>query len=463
MGKDPVTVDSSGGRQGPMETAMFAIDRFLLLVRDLRRDQRGLAVPTALMALIASFALASVAVMSTVNVQQGGKRNHDSKEAIAAADAGANIALLRLNRYLPSLSTAHPCIGPGGEFQTPSGGWCPATTTEAVGGATYSYAVSAYAGTSTPLNIVSVGSSGTVDRRVNVALTTTKGQSVFADERFIGEDQITVKGKFKIEADIGTNGDIIQDGSSGTLCGDERHGIGKSGDLVPQCSGTKYEENRELPPIVPPANLVSENANCMLAQNCVSGPYAGKVDTWTKSNPWNGPDRIISLGQQGQTLTMNGGDYFICQLSVGPGTIYMSAQAHVRIFIDTPQNCGLPSGAVQVDIGGNGNLVSSGYNPGQGIYEIPAIYVLGNGTVSIGANSGTNHLMLYAPESAIDFGGNAEWIGMFAGKSINLHGNPFFKTDANLKEPDITYSGRFQRSRYVECAGASASPPNANC
>jgi hypothetical protein len=160
---------------------------------------------------------------------------------------------------------------------------------------------------------------------------------------------------------------------------------------------------------------------------------------------------------------MNGGDYFICQLEVGPGTIYMSAQAHVRIFVDTPQNCGLESGATQVTIGGNGNLVSSAYIPKQGLYEIPQIFMLGNGTVSIGANSGTNHLMLYAPESEIDMGGNAEWIGMFAGKSINLHGNPLFKSDPNLKEPDISYSGRFQRSRYVECTGGTASPPNANC
>lgn len=442
---------------------MPPIDRFILLIRDLRRSETGFAVPTALMALIASFAIASVAVISTVNVQQGTKRDHDSKEAIAAADAGANIALLRMNRFLPSLSTAHPCIGPNGEYQTPVSGWCPASATETVGGATYSYAISAYAGASTPLNIVSVGSSGTVKRRVNVALTTTKGKNVFSDERFIGQDEITVKGNFEIEADIGTNGNVVQIGSSGDLCGDLRHGIGKGSNLEPQCSGTKYEENRELPPILPPENLATVNANCMLSQSCTSGPYAGQADTWTKANPWTAGTRTISLGKQGQTLTMNGGDYFICKLEVGPGTIYMSVQAHVRIFIDTPQHCGLPSGATQVDIGANGNLISSGYIPKQGLYEIPSIFVLGNGGVSIGATSGTNHLMLYAPQSAIDFSGNADWVGMFAGKSINLHGNPFFKTDPNLKEPDIAYSGRFMRSRYVECAGATASPPNASC
>jgi hypothetical protein len=444
-----------------MGTAMAALDRFILLVRALRRSERGMAVPTALMALVASFALASVAVMSTVNVQRGTERDHDSKEAIAAADAGANIALLRLNRYLPSLSTAHPCIGPDGEYQTPTGGWCPATATEAVGGATYSYAVSAYAGTGTPLNIVSVGSSGTVKRRVNVALSTTNGKGVFADERMVGQDKIEVNGNIKIEADIGTNGSIVKSGSSGTICGDERHGIGQTAP-TPSCSGVKYEENRELPAIVPPANIATENANCMLSQSCTSGPYAGKVDTYTKKNPWTEASRVIDVEGNG-TLTMNGNDYFVCQLNVGPGTLYMSAQARVRIFIDTPQNCGLAPGATQVNISGNANIISSGYNPKQGVYEIPAIYLLGNGGVTITANSGTNHVLIYAPQSHIDFGGGAEWIGMIAGKSIYMHGNPFFKSDPNLKEPDITYSGRFQRTRYVECTGATASPPNASC
>jgi len=431
-----------------------------LRLRALRQEEQGIAVITALMALVASFALASVAVMSTVDVQQGTERDHDSKESIAAADAGANIALLRLNRFLPSLSTTHPCVGPSGEYQTASGGWCPATAPEKVGGATYSYMVSAYP-SSGPISVVSVGNSGTVTRRINVVLATVKGQNVFADEKFIGKDEISLKGNFKIEAGIGTNGNITQNGTSGTICGNDRHGIGKEAP-TPSCSGVKIEENRELPPIVPPANIATENANCMLAQNCTSGPYVGKVDTYTKSNPWNPKTRVIDVGSNG-TLTMNGNDYFICQLNIGPGTVYMSAQAHVRIFIDTPQNCGLASGASQVNISGQGALISSAYNPSQSSYEIPSIYVLGDGTVNIGANSGTNEVMIYAPQSTINLSGNAEWIGMFAGKSIVLNGNPTFKSDSHLKEPDLTYAGHFQRTRYVECTGASASPPNASC
>ena len=429
-----------------------------------RRDERGIAVPTALMALVASFALASVAVMSTLDVQQGTKRDHDSKEAIAAADAGANIALLRLNRFMPGLSVAHPCIGPSGQYQTASGGWCPSTTAEPVGGAVYSYRVSAYTGTA-PVNVVSVGSSGTVSRRVNVLLNPIKGKNVFADEKLIGQDGITLNGNFKIETDIGTNGSILQNGGSGTICGNDRHGIGKEAP-TPSCDGVKTEENKNLPLVTAPANLSTENSNCMLAQKCLSGPYVGKIDTYSKkvdsTNPWDSVHRAINVSSQA-TLTMNGNDYFVCEVNIGAGKVFMSVGAHVRIFVDTPEHCGLPSGATQVTIGANANIESSPYNGSQGLFEVPGIYLLGNGAVKLGGGAGTNNLILYAPLSEIELKGNATWIGMIAGRTLNLSGNPEVKSDPNIKEPNLPTSSHFQRTRYVECTGATASPPNASC
>ncbi|HEV2790919.1 MAG TPA: hypothetical protein VGV69_06435, partial [Solirubrobacterales bacterium] len=120
---------------------MFAIDRFLLLVRDLRRNERGIALPTALFAMIASMGLASAAVMSSVNVQQGTHRDQGSKAAIAAADAGANVALLRLNRYASAFSATTPCLYVSGSTAqltgAGGGGWCPGVE-GTVGDATYS-------------------------------------------------------------------------------------------------------------------------------------------------------------------------------------------------------------------------------------------------------------------------------------------------------------------------------------
>lgn len=439
---------------------MVAIDRFILLVRDLRRNERGIAVPTALMALVASFALASVAVMSTVDVQQGTHRDHDAKEAIAAADAGANIALLRLNRYLPYISTTHPCVGPNGEYQTASGGWCPATTAEKVGGASYSYMISAYPASGT-INVVAVGNSGTVSRRVNVALKAVSGKNVFANEKVLGQETITLEGNARIETDIGTNGSIESSGNP-TICGNDRHGVGKEAP-TPSCSGEKSEENKNLPAITPPANIETENDNCRLIKTC-TGSKAGQIDVYSKKNslPFDSKTRILEIDSS-QQLTMGGSVYWVCKLEV-KGKLYIPAGTRPQIYVDTPEHCNMKAGETQVDIGAAGVIESSGYNPSQGTYEVPSIYVLGNGAVKIdGTPKTTDEVMLYAPYSEIDIGGNATWKGMIAGKKLKIHGNVTITSDPNIQPPEITLASTFQRTQYVECVGATASPPNANC
>jgi hypothetical protein len=442
---------------------MVVIDRFILLVRDLRRNESGIAVPTALMALIASFAIASVAVMSTVNVQQGTHRDHDSKEAIAAADAGANIALLRLNRFLSSFSST-PCVGPNGEAQPVTRGWCPSTAPEQVGGATYSYRISAFT-ESGAIEIVSVGTSGSVTRRVNVSLQTASPKSIFAKERLIGQDEIEIVGtKTRIETDIGTNGSIIVGGSP-VICGHDRIGPGKSGP-TPSCGKQKTEGIQNLPPISVPSNITTFNDNCRLAQNCM-GTKAGQVDTYSKKisskNPWDADaPRKVDVASKEQ-LTMGGTIYWVCQLEV-QGTLYMPALTSVQIYVEKPENCGLKPGDPQVIIGGQAKVESSSYNPSQGLYEVPSIYLLGAGEVKMeGAPESSNEVMIYAPFSNITMGGNGTWTGMIAGKRIKIHGNPVIKSDPNLKLPESNVASLFERTRFVECTGATASPPNADC
>jgi len=160
---------------------------------------------------------------------------------------------------------------------------------------------------------------------------------------------------------------------------------------------------------------------------------------------------------------MGGTDYFVCKLTVDNGELIMAAGSEIRIFVDTPEHCGYSAGETQVSITGNANIVSTGYNPSQGSYRIPGIYVLGESKVVLTGNSGTNELMLYAPHSKVEMGGNATWKGMIAGKTLSMHGTPKIESDPNIKAPDITFATLLERSRYVECTGATASPPNASC
>ena len=103
-----------------------------------------MALPTALFALVASFGLATAAVLSSIDAQRGSKYDSERKNAIAAADAGASVALLRLNRFQNQLTEATPCINALGQSvpeTSPGSGWCPPVPVESVGGASYVYQV----------------------------------------------------------------------------------------------------------------------------------------------------------------------------------------------------------------------------------------------------------------------------------------------------------------------------------
>lgn len=464
--------DSSDGRWPSISLAMPSLARLRPRLRILLASESGMALPTALFAMVASLAFASAAIMSTVNVQQGTARDHDSKEAIAAADAGAGLALLRLNRFLGNLSLANPCVGPAGEAQVATSGWCPSTPSEAVGDAAFSYRISAYNGTGT-LDVISVGTSGTVSRRVAVGLYSTNGRNPFADEKLIGQDDITLKGSVNIRTDVGTNGNVTlvnEGGKNAIVCGNIRHGVGKEAP-TPDCGHQKTEGERNLPLVSPPENIVAENTNCRLAVTCTPNT---QVDTYTKitgkketagtrtsTQPWDATHTTINIPNNSR-LSMGGRDYYVCGLFVN-GELIMNAGSEMRIFVRTPEECELSPGAIQVEFTANATIVSTGYNPSQGTYTIPGVYVMGESTVKLLGNSGTNEMMLYAPLSNIEMKGDATYKGMIAGKTLSIRGNATFESDPNIKEPDLAESSLLSRTRYVECTSATASPPNANC
>jgi hypothetical protein len=458
-----------------MPFLMSLIARSRLRIRRLLASESGMALPTALFAMIASFALASVAVISSVNAQQGSHRDSSSKQAIAAADAGAGVAMLRLNRFKKSFSATTHCIGPAGEVQTPTAGWCPATTPESVGGATFSYRVSEYQ-PGGELSVVAVGASGGVSRRVNVRFVSLKGQNVFSAEQLIGESGIKLEGGPTLNTDLGTNGsvELTSNGKSAIVCGDIRHGPGKTAPVPggpPTCKeqGEVTEGSQTLPPVIPPTNILKENSNCRLALTCEIktdiDPYNGKTRTATK--PWDTEHRFINV-PNGASLTLGGKDYWVCGLFID-GELIMASTTQVRIFFDTPEHCpGLDSHHTQVNISSSATIKSTPYTASEGTFSVPGLYVMGSPTIPTtvslaGTAGGVNEVMIYAPYSNLEISGNATWIGMFAGKTVKLNGNPQIKADARIPLPETEYAGLLERTRYVECTGATGSPPDVNC
>lgn len=463
---------------------MIAIDRFILLVREMRRDESGMAVATALIAMTVAFSFASAAVVYSVNTQHGTVRDHNSKEAIAAADAGANVALMRMNQFSKAVSAASPCVGISGSLlvvaKSEADGWCPQLT-GTVGKATYSYRVgpsTTACGESTSC-VVAVGSSNGVSRRIEVNLGTSTVGGAFSHAGVIGQEDITLSNSANIRVGVGTNGNVSMTNNA-TICGDIRHGVGKKITITnnsSQCSGyVQSEGNETLPPVSSfmPTNIATENSNYRLVK-CTSTnvPSGCQSDSYTKSwgttTPWNATTRTIEPAQN-STLTLSGGDYFICRLILGNNAhLIMGATATVRIFFDTPENCGAKAGSTwePIKVENNADITSSGYQPSAGKFSVPGLYVTGSTSIAskitFENNSGSNQFVLYAPNSNLYFENNATYKGAIAGKTIYFSNNAKVEQDEGFEPPQLGGSTIYARQLYVECTGATASPPNANC
>lgn len=445
-----------------------------------------MAVATALVAMTVAFTFASAAVVYSVNTQHGTIRDHDTKEAIAAADAGANVALMRLNQFSTAISSSAPCVGLSGGYLVPTkaeaDGWCPQLT-GTVGGAAYSYRVgpSAAACGEYTSCVVAVGTSGGVNQRVEVTLKSTPVGGPFSNAGVIGNGDIVLENNADIRVGVGTNGNVkLSNGAS--ICGDIRHGTGKKTTFEnnsSQCSGyVQTEGNESLIPVTSfmPEDIATNNSNYRLVKctsespskvptGCQSDSYTKK---WATTVPWNATTRKIEPAQN-STLTLTGGDYLICRLNLGNNShLIMGENAAVRIFFDTPENCGIKSGEAQIKVENNADISASGYQPGSGRFDMPGLYVIGSPTiptkVEFRNNGGsTNEFVLYAPNSDIYLSNNATYKGAIAGNNIYLDNHAKVEQDEGFEPPNFGGSIQYTRQNYVECTGATASPPNANC
>ena len=268
-----------------------------------------------------------------------------------------------------------------------------------------------------------------------------------AVEGFIGRDGITLSGNADIRVGLGTNGNLSTSGNA-SICGDVRHGVGKkwtkSGNAS-QCSGYQVTEgNIDLPPVSSfiPSTIATVNSNARITActktnvpvDCQKDAYTGN---WKSKPPFNPTTRAISLSSN-DTLTVGGGDYWVCSISMsGNSQLIMATGARVRFFFDTPEKCGTGN---QLSLSGNNRISATGYQPSLGQFDVPGFYFLGSPTVAsqinLSGNFGTvNEMIVYGPDTYINISGNATFKGILVGKQIAMSGNGKVEQDAGFPVP----------------------------
>jgi hypothetical protein len=299
---------------------------------------------------------------------------------------------------------------------------------------------------------------------------------VFEKEGLIGLEDMKITGSADIHVGIGTNGFVNTTGNAG-ICGNIRHGVGKDWEntgSASQCQGyVETEANISLPPVSSfmPSDIETNNSNyrlfactqlspTKLPVGCELDNFAGASRSATV--PWDPETRTISMSNSKVLLTLTGGDYLICKLDLNGGQLIMGEKAPVRIFFDTPEACGLGAGATQIKLNGNSTIQATGDN------EMPGLYLLGSPSIStkveLSGNSNTkNEMVLYGPNTDVEVTGGATYIGVIAGKKIEIPGNAEITQPTGFKPPQIGGATLYARQSYVECVTGTSSPPNAGC
>lgn len=427
-----------------------------------------MAVPVVLTVIILGLGLGSAAIMSSIGVQSGSSRDSDSKSALAAADAGMDVAIYRQNTT--RTSATQPCVINSGGTLAPGAaaadGWCPEFT-GTVGDSSYSYRVSPWASTGTPatggvrrnMEVVAIGAHDGVSRRLNVGAIARDGAGIFGGFGAVGVDRITISGSAEIgnaanETGVATNGDIYNDG---TLCGDAQVGVGREffndGDW---CEGYSEGEGMLTLPPVDASNVWTSNSN---------GRFFGQ-DAKSGSVSWDATSRTLNMGGN-STLTLGGINYSLCKLEMAGGSNLIVAQgASVNIFFHSPEQCGLTGDPVnQLSMTGNPHLGPTSLNPG----DMRLLFV-GSDTIATSAtldgnpSAGGSDFTLYAPRTDVTLQGDPTYRGAVVGKTLSVIGNAKLLGHPGSLNSNIPVVIRYDRDRYVECTGAAAqSPPDAYC
>lgn len=346
--------------------------------RALAREE-GVALTTALMIIVLISAFAAVMAHGALNANEASSRDRDSKRALAAAQAGVNTALARLNRVVPR---DWQCLADAPtEVQSQATeyvrltlrvqvdpGYCGPSSIERAGTRERFHwyltpAVSSLgSGCANPLGVAAnvsratllasglsvlercitvVGSANAVNRRVQVPVYSTLRlfSGVTAAER------LEVRGRTPDPDQPGdsgerptlgatvvhTNGEVRMERAS--FAGQVERQRRAPEPVMQDVDGAWTSSVRDKPfPLAPvdpePAEQANDNASIACA-----GPLTDPLCT-TQPAYVSTPGRRSLTVRPGYTVTLPGGTYHLCDLQVSGGSLVVAATA--QVFVDHP-------------------------------------------------------------------------------------------------------------------------------
>lgn len=471
------------------------------------RSEDGIALPVAIMSLVLIGILAAVLASTSVQLNETSSRDRDSKRALAAAEAGMNTALDRLNRLLPLASQAL-ADGPvsvaasaqafnraGFASVTIQAGQSPPSRDERAGtGGTFHYYVSpALAATANGCNdpvavgagtshatllasgvtllercVTSVGVvNGTIRRVQRKAYSTLQlfsGVTVTEDKpsddalfAYDGADLLTTR--------IGTMGTVRM--SSVAYAGQVVRHRKADSPIMTSVTGAWTETTRERPYVltkaIPPATSAT-------TYDGVSVKCAGPVDDLlcAASSPI-GTDGVLRV-RPGYTVTL-AGDVHVCDVAVTGGTLLATGIASVWVDHRSRGGSYCGGGAAYAGTNGRVSVIGGIVNSPAGIAAAtsapnlrfflhgPANGSLDTSAVTIDAGLvNTVNALFYAPEGRVSINGQTALDAPTVTGAVSARQLRVFRHAKFAGLPSVSASldpanllGKYDPGDWVEC------------
>jgi hypothetical protein len=459
------------------------------------KQDGGFTLPMVLLMVLTAFAVASAAVLSSFSAQIGTTRDFQSKDAFAAAEAGAHEGMLRYNATTVSGDSWGQCLPSGTPVSDGSGwSWCPTQQAQLPDGSTYTYRVGfpqQVPGAPLPAHtaqIISQGSTNGVTRRIDMTVRSASSQTPFSSAGIVGLNSITLSSNDSLYGNSATNGDLTLS-TNDVVCGTVQVGPGRNvvGGTAscPTGSSSVTQGVTSLPPVnegdaatnnqngnffsvnpVSPANTNSKRRVCFNGRNA-----AGETDTSAATGCGTRELRLRN-GSSGVALTLNGGNYSLCKLTMESGTtLYVANGAKVTFYFDSPEACGYTSATTQLSMDSNTSIQVNGGSAQNmrllfvGSDTVPTTAVMSsNTTQNVSCNQ---DFIIYGPRTDIVFASNSYFCGAVAGKTVTSNSNTTVKTSNEATQYTLPgWVDHYGIDDFRECTGpmpTGTTSPSSGC
>jgi type II secretory pathway pseudopilin PulG len=466
------------------------------------KNENGVALPVMTWMLVVVSLL--VTGFFTVSLRLSDTTNEDraSKRALAAAEAGLQTAVYRLNQIdFP----ADQCLADAPVNPDTGSGECPASTWYPLGGgASFRYYVTPTfespgsddtcvtrldePGMPTDRCVTAIGMVNGVSRRLQVRVSNLPGPPTFNQVGVLGKTQVFAGNSSKIWSDVGSNTNVHFGNSAETyhvgghvdVDGSVLRGPGSTytteGSSQKVTGGQVFVSAFEFPPI----DFAAAQA---AALNLATNP------AWVKppNSTYDAATHHFTVGEN-KIVTMPPGTYLFCRVHLFYGAqLRFHATQPTRIYVDSPTRVGSPCYG-QGDPAGTFTAQENNHiNMNHGREHLVDIYIGGtpwNGTRAkwswcdpagsppkpeecksdfVLGDSIHMEASVYAPTSTVEANNSVHWWGAVGADKIRFNNSIEFRLTEAVKERPSGSQGAALRTAWGECRPTYANDPESGC